>query len=369
MRNVLKLLMFKRNQSKKKEIKDIKKKLESIEKEKPSFWDTISRIYYIFPSKYREMIESEARYAGVRSPEKYASIVFLVNFVMLLGVVIYLFVIIKSWWWLNLILLVMFFLISMINPYLALMLVADSRRKRIEQFLPDFLILTSANIKSGLTIDKALLFASRPEFGELSELTKRTAYEIYGGKDVEDAFFDLASQIKSKIFEKTINLLVQGLRSGGAVAKLLEETANDIRNTETLQKEIKSSVIMYIIFIFFAGVIGAPSLFSISIFLVSSTSTMWGDQSNDLTDLTNEYDVVSFIQFKNTKVDVKAFEYFAVAAIIITTVFAGMLISIIQTGKARNAIKYSPIFMLIAIGIYYALKTGLFKVFSSMLGF
>lgn len=352
--------------SRRKELKEIRKKLENIEQEKPSFLDSILRIYYIFPEFYREKLEKEARYAGVKSPEKYISIIASTTFLLLLIPLIYL-ILWRVWWWLIAALLLVFLFVSAANPYLALVLASESRRKRIEQFLPDFLILTSANIKSGLTIDKALLFASRPEFGELSELTRRAAYEIYGGKDVEDALFDLSRNIKSQIFEKTVNLLVQGLRSGGAVAKLLDETANDIRNTETLQKEIRSSVIMYIMFIFFAGVIGAPALFSISIFLVSSTSSMWVGDSSDLTELTQEYGVSTFIQMKSTKVDTQAFEYFALSTIIITTVFTGMLISIIQTGKIRNALKYSPIFMLVAIGIYYALKSMLFKLFSSVL--
>ncbi len=358
---------FFKKKSRKKELKEIRKKLENIEHEKPSFLDNLAKFYYVFPEFYRRKLEEEARYAGVKSPEKYVSVMSLTTFLFLLAPLFYL-IWLKVWWWLIALLFLIFLFFSAIDPYLALILASDSRRKRIEQFLADFLILTSSNIKSGLTIDKALLFASRPEFGELSELTRRAAYEIYGGKDVEDALFDLSRNIKSQIFEKTVNLLVQGLRSGGAVAKLLDETANDIRNTETLQKEIRGSVIMYIMFIFFAGVVGAPALFSISIFLVNSTSSMWVGDTSDLTDLTEEYGISSFIQMKSTQVDTKVFEYFALSAIMITTVFAGMLISIIQTGKIRNALKYSPIFMFVAIGIYYALKAALFKLFSSIVG-
>jgi len=83
---------------------------------------------------------------------------------------------------------VLFFLFfgsaAIATPYFSLILAADARRKRVERYLPDFLILTSANLRSGLTIDKALLFASRREFGELSKLTRKAAYEIYGGKEV-----------------------------------------------------------------------------------------------------------------------------------------------------------------------------------------
>lgn len=49
--------------------------------------------------------------------------------------------------------------------YLHLVLAADSRARRIEQILPDALQLVSANVRAGMTIDKALWLTARPELG------------------------------------------------------------------------------------------------------------------------------------------------------------------------------------------------------------
>src|SRR3989344_967273 len=43
------------------------------------------------------------------------------------------------------------------------------RKLDIEEVLPDFLQLTSSNIKSGMTIDRALWYSVRPRFGVLAK--------------------------------------------------------------------------------------------------------------------------------------------------------------------------------------------------------
>src|ERR1700730_4000192 len=45
----------------------------------------------------------------------------------------------------------------------------DSRKTKLEEILPDYLQITSANLRSGISLDRAMLLAARPEFGFLSE--------------------------------------------------------------------------------------------------------------------------------------------------------------------------------------------------------
>ena len=52
--------------------------------------------------------------------------------------------------------------------YLTLYYAIDSRQKRVEDLLPDFLLLVAGNIRAGMTSFSALKSSSRPEFGALS---------------------------------------------------------------------------------------------------------------------------------------------------------------------------------------------------------
>lgn len=257
-----------------------------------------------------------------------------------------------------------------IAPYLLFTLVADARKKEIETVLPDILLLTSANIKSGMTIDRAILFSARPEFGTLSDHFKKAAFKVYSGAEVEETLSGMTHNIKSGIFGRTIDLLVEGIKGGGSVAKLLEETATDIRNSEAVQREIKSTVTMYVMFLVIAGVIGAPVLYAISTFMVTSISSMWGQQGSGGAEMSNAMAASgsSFITFSSPAgLDVSTFSYFAIGAIIITTFFAGIIISMIQTGNAKQGIKYVPILVSASLTIYFAIRAVLMKIFGAMM--
>ncbi len=325
------------------------------------------RFYSYFPKKYRETIETEAKYAGFDEPP--CLFIYYMTQVFLFAAgfnLIYLVAVLRAPLWLAIIPPILILSVCFGAPYIIYTMLAESRRKQMETMLPDILMLASANIKSGLTIDRALLFAARPEFGALGSEFKKVAFEIYGGNDTEESFTKLTTRIKSQILERTISLLIEGLRSGGAVAKLLEETATDIKNTEMLQREIRSSVMMYTIFIFMAAVLGAPVLFAISNFLITSSSSMWSDSipSGDMSAMPN----TGFLSISAPQMNLEAFGYFSIAAIILTTLFSGILIALIQSGKAKNGIKYTPIFMTIALVLFFAVKHVLLVVFGGMLG-
>lgn len=321
-------------------------------------------VYSLLPKKYRELIESEARYAGHESfKESFIFKLFIVFYVMAFTDFFILLSFANAPLWISIIPPLLIIIVGFIAPYIIYSIVAESRRKNMEELLPDLLLLTASNIKSGLTIDRALLFSSRPEFGELGQEFKKVAFHIYGGQAIEDSFQTLTKKVKSTILERTINLLVEGLKSGGAVAKLLEETAIDIRNTEMLQKEIRSSVMMYIMFIFMAAVLGAPFLFAISSFLVSATTSMW----DNMGDMDEGFSDTGTIKMTKPDIDIDAFNYFSIATLLITTFFAGLLISLIQSGNMKSGYKYIPIFMSCSMGIYLAAKALLFTVFGDML--
>ena len=58
-----------------------------------------------------------------------------------------------------------------LGAYVALLLMADERRRKVEDVLPDFLSLSAANVRAGMTIDQAMWYAAKPEYGILSDLS------------------------------------------------------------------------------------------------------------------------------------------------------------------------------------------------------
>lgn len=316
----------------------------------------ISRmIFLLLPKRYRNALEREAHFADLEdSKEKYAIkiIAFFYLFFLIFFSILYFYFAVNTFF--LIFILVAAIILGLFSPLIIFTLLADRRGAQIDAVLSDFLLLTASNIKSGFTIDKSLFFSARPEFGLLSEQIKRAAFEIYSGVKVEEAFSHLTEKIRSVSLERTFKLLLEGIQSGGNVATLLEESALDIENTRVLQKEIRSSVQMYVIFIMISSVIAAPILFAISNYLIVNTVTVWAnlDINAEMSPQIFSSGILILTPTLPT-LEPEFFHYFAISAIIITTVFGGILVSLIKTGEMKEGVKYSPAFLVISLIIFF----------------
>ena len=58
---------------------------------------------------------------------------------------------------------------------------------------------------------------------------------------------------------------------------------------------------------------------------------------------------------------------FSVVAILITTIFGGLIMGIIDSGKEKAGIKYIPIMTVLALTIFFAARIIISNVFSTMI--
>jgi len=149
--------------------------------------------------------------------------------------------------------------------YLHLSYVIDGRKKMVEGILPDFLFLVGNNLKSGMSPFYAFRSAIRPEFGPLSEEIKIATQKSLGVDSFSDALKNIAKRVDSKVLEDTTKFFAQALRSGGRLAKLIETTAQDIKQTNRLKGELITSTRMYTLFILFVVIIASPMLLAVSV--------------------------------------------------------------------------------------------------------
>lgn len=309
-------------------------------------------IYYIAPKAYREFFKSQIMYAGIK--EAIAHRLVGISFIMSIA----LFAILSP-----ILVFTGFGLIGLLIgtgiggavilfTYLFFMLIADSRANQIETVLPDALQLISANVRAGMTIDRAIWLAARPEFGVLEEEIKMVGARTMGGKSLKIALTDMTKNIKSSILDRTIKLLLEGIESGGELAHLLEEVAANVRTTQTLKKEIKSSVMTYSIFILFAAVIAAPFLFSISIFFVDTMTTIWGSVNIGGASVTGSPMGMGMLaKARGPQITVDELFWFAVVALSVSSFFGSMTIGLIQSGKEKSGLKLIPVMVGVSITI------------------
>lgn len=227
----------------------------------------------------------------------------------------------------------------------------DKRRMGMESMLPDYLQIASANLRSGLSLDRAMMMAARPEFTFFSNDVKDMSRRVFGGETLANALNGMAAKYRSRQLNHTVKMITESLRYGGAMADLLDQVSKDIRGQQMIQKEVSSQLFMYSIFIAFAGVIAAPVLYGLTGQMISVTDTVWkGILAANPGGLPTIG--VSFLKPSPPHISINTYRYFSIAAIITITGFAGLIMSSISTGSAMRGIKYLPLFILGGLGIY-----------------
>lgn len=316
----------------------------------------------VYPTKIREDYYNLLLYSGIKiKPERLIGFVFVFGFLLALAMSFYIAVLF------NVSLVISFFslfILFQLSVYFWLLLKADSKAKFVESILPDVLQLMSSNLRSGLTTDKALLLAARPEFGPFQDEINLVGKEITMGKEIDVALFDMSKRIRSERLNKTVDLIVAGLRAGGELAALLDQTARNLRREMLVDSRIRANVMMYVIFIFVAVCLGAPLLFGLSSFLVEVLTKILG--SIQIPETASSSLPISF---NSVSITPSFVIMFSIIFLITSSVLGSLTIGLISKGKERYGIKFIPILAVISLVVFILSRTAIKSMLGSLFGF
>ncbi len=232
--------------------------------------------------------------------------------------------------------------------YVWLMLLVDTKAELVEDALPDALQLMASNLRSGMTPEKALLLSSRPEFGPLKEEIDIIGRKVTLGKNIGLALMEMAKRVRSRRLVRAVELINSGLDSGGSLAILLEATSHDLREQFLVDKKIKASVTMYVIFIFSAAAVISPVLFGLSSFLVEIIQSSFS-QINIPTSALASLPIRS----GQISLDPAFVTSFIIFFQIVNCFMASIILGLISKGKQREGFKYFIVMVVIAIPLFF----------------
>ncbi|HVC58515.1 MAG TPA: type II secretion system F family protein [Candidatus Acidoferrales bacterium] len=257
--------------------------------------------------------------------------------------------------------------VFIIAVYMVIEYLIDGRKTKLEEMFPDYLQIASANLRSGIALDRAMLLAARPEFTFLSDDIKEMNRRIFSGETFEAALKDFASKYRSYELGHAVRMMLEALRYGGAMADLLEHISKDLRNQQLIQKEVAGQLFMYSIFIAFAGLIAAPVLYSLTSQMISVTDQVWkGILTANPGGLPTTG--ISFLKPSPPKISPGTYHTFSLISIAVITAFASMIMSAISTGSALKGLKYLPVFMIVGFGVFFIGQAFIGSLFSSLGG-
>lgn len=244
-------------------------------------------------------------------------------------------------------------LVALVITYIVLRksLQKRARVRKMELVFPDFLELVSSNLRAGMTVDKALLLGARKEFAPLDEVIIMLGKDLVTGKKIDQALLEMSERTGSERIQKIITLINSGIRSGGNIAILLEQTATNMRERYFVEKRAASNVLMYVIFIFVAVTIGAPALFGLSNVLVDVLTKL-------LQNIPSSDSLPANIPFTLTTIALPSsfITIYAIAFIILMSVIGSLVIGLVNKGEEKEGVRYIIPMCAIGITIFLAVK-------------
>ncbi len=305
-----------------------------------------------YPKKLREQYIINIRNSGIKStPTKYHNTVFWFSIIIsiIFSTIFYFFKV-------RMYFAILIFILVNIFFYYKISLQAAARIKKMEEVFPDVISLMASNLRSGITIDKAFLLSARPEFYPLDQEILKTGKDITTGQDIVYAFRKMSDRIQSEKISKVIMLIISGLRAGGNISDLLEQTSSNMKKKELLEKKSRSTILMYVIFIFVAVSVGAPLLFGLSTVLVEI-----------VIGLTTKLPSVSATQmnmpfsFGEVSISLNFIIYFSITFIIISDFISSLVIGLVRKGDSKEGLKYFLPIVVISLSIFFIIRILLSK--------
>ncbi|MCK9293089.1 type II secretion system F family protein [archaeon] len=228
--------------------------------------------------------------------------------------------------------------------------------KNIERYWPDALKLIADTMKAGSSFDFALREVASSDYGELSEEINGVIRRLEMGDTLHVALTYLTIRVDSKIIKRTVTLIQESLRTGAQLADVLDEIANDTKYLFRVKKERLTKTMLQTIFIVAAGGIISPFIFGLT---------------RVITKFLSDVAIDSGIAAAGALViAVKAQSSIFILLdiyIVIETLAASAMISMMREGKLTNVTIYFPILLSIAYFIYFISQLVLTSMLSGMI--
>ncbi|NUN11219.1 type II secretion system F family protein [Candidatus Micrarchaeota archaeon] len=273
---------------------------------------------------------------------------------------------------------VMGFVVSLFLFYFILVDAAEKKAKAIEDILPSALQIISSNLKAGMTLENAFWSAARPEFGVFRDEISRVSADTFSGVTISDSLQKMTKRVRSETLDRSIKLITQGIRLGGEMVQLLDEVADDIRNSQNIKREISRSTITYVIFIIFASVLVSPVLFAVSTFYSGVNESVTEKQAAATSNIdTSQVQggrvpgglfTVKPGQNNEEKISSQDIYWFAVASIFFTNFFGALILGVIRNGRWTAGVKLAPVFVISSLGIFFFAYSAINGLLGSFFG-
>ena len=214
------------------------------------------------------------------------------------------------------------------------------RISKIEKHFPDFVRDLAESKKSGMTFTKAIMLASKGNYGELTPEIQKMARQISWGASVNEALLSFAKRVNTPLINRIISIIVEASRGGGSTADVLEAAAKDAAEIKFLQSERRSSMWSYVIIVY----VGALAFLAIILILCTQFVPTLSEGSATLPGMGGGMSKEEVIRI---------FFY----ASMIQALGSGIVAGVFESGRLSDGVKHAFILVLIT-WLFFRLLIG-----------
>ena len=152
-----------------------------------------------------------------------------------------------------------------------------------------------------------------------------------------------------------MELISSGLRSGGELAKLLDQTSYNLKHQRLVDQKIRSNVLMYVIFIFVAVAIGSPILFGLSSYLVEVLSQIFGSVEIPK-DIPAQGINLPIISFGDIGINKEFIMTYIIVSLSVSSIMGGLIVGLIAKGKEKYGFRYIPMLIIASLLVFILVR-------------
>ena len=216
----------------------------------------------------------------------------------------------------------------------------------IDANLSDALKQIASTLQSGGTFEMAVREVVSADYGHLSKQFRYVLDDLQSGNTIDVALGRFAARVPSELVQRVVTIIVDAFHAGGGLAKVLEDVAEDARQTYRLMEERRAKTTMQAMFLVVSSVVLSPFIvgaaFGIMRFFARMGKNFAGSQILDAAEYAKMMNAVGYIQM------------FLTIYVIFQAALSAIMITAIREGKVSSGIRYAPIFMIVAYIILMA---------------
>lgn len=317
------------------------------------------RLSNIYPRKIRDEYEIVLKYAAIKKDtDEYIGQIISITLVLAVIIAVLSKLINKNPY--------LIFFASLIGlhiiAYFLVYFKAEKRSQLIEKAFPFALKTIATNLRSGMQIDKAIYASISDDLGPLKDEFKDVYREILIGKNSHTALENLSLRIKSKKVSRTIKLMVYSIKTGGALADLIDEASEDLTSISSMDERNRSAINGHETNIIMMITTLIPIFCSLTKILVGIIQGMMKEinvpeQAGYIGVKINNHNMISPVFIEN----------YTFVLIVITVFLGSLTLGVINTGKVRYGLKRFPLYLIIALSIYILTSSVLLNIFGGVL--